>query len=68
MSSYIVDQTVLPILWEYAGKERHFTFIQTFDRRADLTKGCTEATRASVPISPLQYTGVHFDQNEQIKS
>ena len=68
MINRIIQQTVLPILRKYANKERHFTFIQTFDHRADQTKGCTEATRASVPISSLEYTGVHVDENEQIKS
>eukprot|EP00794_Sanderia_malayensis_P010665 gene10665-11794_t len=51
MSSLIIDQTV--IARKFANRNRHFTFIQTFDRRADQTKGCTEVTRASVRISPF---------------
>ena len=57
MSSLIMDQTVIPVARRFANRDRHFTFIQTFDRRADQTKGCTEVTRASVPISPLQFSG-----------
>ena len=50
MALLMIKKTVLPIASVYANKNRHFTLIQTFDRRADRTKGCTEATRASTPI------------------
>ena len=68
MCSLIIDQTVKHILLKYVNKDRHFTFIQKFDHRADQTKGCTEATRASVPVSPLEYTCLLFDKNEVIKA
>ena len=68
MASLMIGKTVIPIAKEYADRDRHFTLIQTFDRRADLTKGCTEITRASVPVSPLEYSGIQVDEKELIKS
>ncbi len=68
MCSLVFDQTVLPVIRKFANKTRHFTLIQTFDRRADQTKGCTEATRATVPISPLQYSGFRISDSERIKA
>ena len=64
----MIEETVIPFAHKYANKSTHFTFIQTFDRRADQTKGCTEATRTSMLTSPLEYSGVQVDQNELIKS
>ena len=68
MCSLVFDQTVLPVIRKFANKTRHFTLIQTFDRLADPTKGCTEATRATVPISPLQYSGFQISDSERIKA
>ena len=68
MASTIIDKTVIPIANRYANKDKHFTLIQTFDRRADQTKGSTEMTRASAPVSPLEYSGIQVDENEQIKA
>ena len=68
MASTIIDKTVIPIARRYANRDRHFTLIQTFDRRADQTKGCTEVTRASAPLSPLEYSGIQVDEHEQIKA
>ena len=68
MTSKIFDKTVLPIAQKYANADRTFTLIQTFDRRADQTKGSTEVTRASAPVSPLEYSGYRVDENELIKS
>ena len=68
MALQMIKKTVLPIASVYGNKNKHFTLIQTFDRRADQTKGCTEATRACNPISPLEYSDVQIDSNELIKS
>ena len=68
MTSKIFDKTVLPIAKKYANTNRAFTLIQTFDRRADKTKGSTEVTRASAPVSPLEYSGYRADANYLFKS
>ena len=56
MALLMTKKTVLTIASVYANKNRHGTLIKTSDCRADQTKGCTEATRASTPMSPLQYS------------
>ena len=68
MASIMLDKTVIPNVRKYGNKDQHFTLIQTFVRRADQTKGCTESTRASVSVSPLEYSGIQIDEREQIKA
>ncbi len=68
MTNLILERTVIPVAQRFANKNHIFTLIQTFDRRADDTKGSTEITRSSVPVSPLEYRGMQINPNELIKS
>ena len=65
----LYQRTASPYLTQFGGKsENQFTLIQTFDRRADKTKGSTEANRQSALKAPLVYSGQRVSMKDHVKN
>ena len=65
----LYQRTASPYLSQVGGKsENRFTLIQTFDRRADRTKGITEANGQSAPKAQLEYSEQRVSMQDHVKN